>query len=275
MNNNEINRKLNKQLKSLQDIPVRDLQQSHIGKEKFLSLAKNIQPRRNPARTSKSRVGMPLRKSLLPRLAAILAVALFALSSIGGTVYAAQGSLPDDLLYPVKILTEDIQVRLESDPEQRLDLYASFANRRLEEIEAQFLAGEKISPEALARLEKLSGKMLQQAAQVGEQGLENALRQVQQAFELQNQLMTKLQKQIPGPGEQGLVQAQEKINSRLQLVENGLLEPQGFQEQMRIEVSDPGNTNSSSDAPGNSEDTSGQSEEGNSGSENGNGPGGK
>jgi hypothetical protein len=89
MNNNEINRKLNKQLKSLQDIPVRDLQQSHIGKEKFLSLAKNIQPRRNPARTSKSRVGMPLRKSLLPRLAAILAVALFALSSIGGTVYAA------------------------------------------------------------------------------------------------------------------------------------------------------------------------------------------
>ena len=275
MNNNEINRKLNKQLKSLQDIPVRDLQQSHIGKEKFLSLAKNIQPRRNPARAPKSRVGMPLRKSLLPRLAAILAVALFALSSIGGTVYAAQGSLPDDLLYPVKILTEDIQVRLESDPEQRLDLYASFANRRLEEIEAQFLAGEKISPEALARLEKLSGKMLQQAAQVGEQGLENALRQVQQAFELQNQLMTKLQKQIPGPGEQGLVQAQEKINSRLQLVENGLLEPQGFQEQMRIEVSDPENTNSSSDAPGNSEDTSGQNEEGNSGNENGNGPGGK
>jgi hypothetical protein len=175
MNNNEINRKLNKQLKSLQDIPVRDLQQSHIGKEKFLSLAKNIQPRRNPARTSKSRVGMPLRKSLLPRLAAILAVALFALSSIG----------------------EDIQVRLESDPEQRLDLYASFANRRLEEIEAQVLAGEKISPKALARLENLSEKMLQQAAQMGENGLENALRQVQGALELQNQLMTKLQKQIP------------------------------------------------------------------------------
>ena len=275
MNNNEINSKLKKQLKSLQDIPVRDLQQSHIGKEKFLSLAKNIQPRRNPARSSKSRVGMPLRKSLLPRLAAILAVTVFALTSIGGTVYAAQGSLPDDLLYPVKTLTEDIQVRLESDPEQRLDLYTSFANRRLEEIEAQVLAGEEVSPKALARLEKLSGKMLQQAAQMGENGLENALRQVQQALELQNQLMIKLQKQIPGPGEQGLVQAQEKINSRLQLVENGLLEPQGFQEQMRIEVSDPGNTNGSSDAPGNSEDPPGQSEEGNSGSENGNGPGGK
>jgi hypothetical protein len=275
MNNNEIDPKLKKQLKSLQDIPVRDLQQSHIGKEKFLSRAKNIQPRRNPARAPKSRVGAPLRKSLLPRLAAILAVALFALTSIGGTVYAAQGSLPDDLLYPLKTLTEDIQIRLESDPAQRLDLYTSFANRRLEEIEAQVLAGKEVSPKALARLEKLSEKMLQQAAQVGENGLENALRQVQQAFELQNQVMTKLQKQIPGPGEQGLVQAQEKINSQLQLVENGLLEPQGFQEQMQIEGSDQGNKNGSSDAPGNSEDTPGQSEEGNSGSENGNGSGGK
>ncbi len=275
MNNNEINPKLQKLLESLQEVPARDLQQSHIGKEKFLSQAKNIQPRRTPARTSKTRVGVPLRKSWVPRLATILAVVLFALSSIGGTVYAAQSSMPDDLLYPVKTFTEDIQVRLESDPEQRLDLYASFANRRLDEIEAQFLAGEEVSPKALARLEELSEKMLQQAAQVGEQGLENALRQVQQALELQNQLMTKLQKQTPGPGEQGLVQAQEKINSRLQLVENGLLEPQGFQEQMQIEVSDQGIENGSSDTPGNSEDPPGQDEEGNSGSENGNGPGGK
>ena len=276
MNDNENNRKLNNQLKNLQEVPARDLQQSHIGKEKFLSQAKNIQPLRNPVRASRTRVGVPLRKSWVPQLAAILAVALlFALSSIGGTVYAAQGSLPDDFLYPLKILTEDIQIGLESNPEERLDLYVSFANRRLEEIEAQFLAGEKISPNALARLEKLSKKMLQQAAQMGEQGLENALRQVQGALELQNQLMTKLQKQTPGPGEQGLVKAQEKINSRLQLVENGLLEPQGFQEQMRIEVSGQENINGSSDAPGNSEDPPGQGEEGNSGGENGNGPGGK
>jgi hypothetical protein len=61
------------------------------------------------------------------------------------------------------------------------------------------------------------------------------------------------------------------INSRLQLVENGILEPQGFQEQMRIEESDQGIENGSSDAPGNSEDPPGQNEEGNPG----NGSGGK
>ena len=252
MNNNEINRKLNKQLKSLQDIPVRDLQESHIGKEKFLSRARNIQPRRNPARTSKSRVGMPLGKSLLPRLAAILAVALFALTSIGGTVYAAQGSLPDDLLYPLKTLTEDIQIGLESDPEERLDLYATFANRRLEEIEAQIQAGEEISPKVLARLEKHSEKMLQQAAQVGEKGLENALRQVQQALEKQNQMMEKLQKQTPGQGENGLLKAQEMLQERLELVDSGLQEPQGFKEtikERKEKLDHPGQGNDNSNKP--------------------------
>ncbi len=233
MNNNEINPRLKELLESLQETPARDSQRHEAGRVNFLSQAKNIQPRQTPTRTSKTRVGTPLRKSWVTRLATILAVVLFALSSIGGTVYAAQGSLPDDLLYPVKTLTEDIQIGLESDPEERLDLYASFTNRRLEEIKAQIQAGEEISPKALARLEKLSEKMLQQATQMGEKGLENALRQIQQALEKQNQVMEKLQKQTPGGGAPGLVKAQKNIQERLELVENGINEPQGFRETMK------------------------------------------
>jgi len=248
MNNNEINPKLKKQLESLGEVPARDLRNSHIGREKFLSQAKNIQPHRTPARTSKSRVGAPLRKSWLPRLAVILAVVLFALSSIGGTVYAAQSSLPDDLLYPVKTLVEDIQVGLETDPEDRLDLYASFASRRLQEIQAQVDAGEEVSERALALLEKHTEKMLQEAAQIGEKGLENALRQIEENLQKQNQLMEKLQKQTPGQGEKGLVNALEKIRERLELVGNGINEPQGFIKTIkeRKEKSDPpgqGNNN--------------------------------
>ncbi len=241
MNNNEINPRLKELLESLQETPARDSQRREAGRANFLSQAKNIQSRQTPTRTFKTRVGVPLRKSWLPRLATILAVVLFALSSIGGTVYAAQDSLPDDLLYPVKTLTEDIQIRLESDPEELLDLYASFANRRLEEIEAQVLAGEEISDKALARLEKLSEKMLQQAAKVGEKGLENALRQIQQALEKQNQVLEKLRKQTSSGGAPGLVKAQENIQERLELVENGINEPQGFIKTIkeRKEKSDP------------------------------------
>jgi len=195
MNKNEINPKLKKQLVSLQDVPARGLQQSHIGREKFLSQAKNIQARQAPTRTRKSPGAVQHRRSWIPRLAGILAVGAIALSGVGGTVYAAQASLPDDLLYPIKTLTEDIQLGLETDPEDRLDLHASFASRRLEEIQAQVDAGEEVSQKALARLEKHTEKMLQEAAQVGEKGIENALRQIEQNLQKQNQILGKIQNQ--------------------------------------------------------------------------------
>ena len=280
MNDNEINSKLKKQLESLQDIPARGLQQSHIGREKFLSQAKTIQARPAPTHTRKNRGVIPHRRSWVPRLAGILAVFAIAFFSIGGTVYAAQASLPDDPLYPVKILAEDIQLGLETDPEDRLDLHASFAARRLEEIQAQVDAGEEVSKKALARLEKHNGKMLQEAAQVGEKGLENALRQIEQNLQKQNQMMEKLRKQTPGNETPGLMNAQEKITERLELVEDGINEPQGFREviQERNDNSEnpgQGKKDGDSDAPGKSEDAPGQSEDGNPGTGNGNGPGGK
>jgi len=122
-------------------------------------------------------------------------------------------------------------------------------------------------------LEKHTHQMLQQAAQMGEGNLENALRQVQQSLELQNQVMTKLQKQTPGGGEPGLVKAQEEIQSRMRLVETGINEPQGFQEQMRIDNSDqPGQGNGNSDSPGQGEGEPG-SQDGEGLPGNGNGPG--
>jgi len=270
MKNNEINPKLKKQLESLQDIPARGLQQSHIGREKFLSQAKSIQARQAPARTRKTRGAVSLRRSWVPRLAGILAVGAIALSGIGGTVYAAQASLPDDLLYPVKILTEDIQLELETDPEDRLDLHASFASRRLVEIQAQVDAGEEVSQKALAYLEKHTKNMIQEAAQMGEKGLENALRQIEQNLQKQNQILEKLQKQTPGGEAPGLVNAQEKISERLELVENGINEPQGFQDVIkeRNEKSEnpgQGKKDGDTDAPGKSEDAPGQENKENNG----------
>lgn len=234
MNNNEINPHLKKQLESLGEVPDRDLRQSNTGREMFLAEAKEVQTQQTQqSRAAQKRRKTSYRKSLVRKLAGVFAVLLIALTSLGGTVYAAQSSLPDDLLYPVKTLTEDIQIGLESDPEDQLDLYASFTNRRLEEIQAQINAGEEVSDKALDRLEQQTEKMLQQAAQVGEKGLEKALLQVQQNLQKQNQLMEKLEKQTPGGGAPGLVKAQEKIRERLELVENGLNEPQGFQEKMK------------------------------------------
>ena len=277
MNNQEINPRLKKELEHIQDVPERGLQASHAARENYLAQVRTMKPRLVQAKKAGRKAQGVGRRSWVSRFAAIAAVFLVALSSIGGTVYAAQASGPEDLLYGVKTLTEDIQVGLESDPGEKLDLITLFADRRLSEIEAQAAAGEPISEKALDRLEKHTQQMLNQAAQMGEGKIENALRQVQQSLELQNQVMTKLQKQTPGGGEPGLVKAQEEVRSRLRLVENGINEPQGFQEQMRIENSDqPGKGNGNSDSPGNSDQAPGSgSGEGQPGSGNGPGAGGK
>ena len=241
---NELDPRLKKKLESLQEVPDRRLQQSLAGRDDFLAFAKTLKPYQPPVKQQRTKPGR--RKSWVPRLIGILAALALAFFSIGGTVYAAQASLPDDLLYLVKILTEDIQIGLETDPEDRLDLHVSFASRRLQEIQAQVEAGEEVSEQALALLEKHTQKMLQEAAQMGENGLNNALRQIEENLQKQNQMMEMLQKEHPHGGAPGLVRAQEKIRSRLELVENGIKEPKGFKEnvhQGKPDNSDQGNKN--------------------------------
>ena len=286
--NNEIDPKLKKELNHLQDVPERGLQTSHAGRESFLIQAKSLKPRpvsvKKPVRTS----GGFRRRSLAFRLASILGVLMFTLASLGGTAYAAQSSGPDDLLYGVKTLTEEIQVVLETDPEDKLDLYVAFASRRLQEIQAQVDAGEEISEKALELLEKHTQKMLEQAAKLDEKGIQSALLQIEENLQKQNQMMTEMGKEHPQGGPPGLLKAQEKIQERLELVENGKEEPQGFRDTIKERKEKPdnpgqekkdGNENSNKPEipPGqeNSEPGSLDVGEGMPGSENGSGPGGR
>ncbi|MCD6425925.1 MAG: hypothetical protein J7L35_10540 [Anaerolineales bacterium] len=230
MDKKEINPLLRKELEHLKDVPERGLQASHAGRENYLSQIRTMKPR--PVQAKKS-VQAGRRRSWALRMASVIAVLALALGSIGGTVYAAQASGPDDLLYGVKTLTEDIQVGLKSDPQDRLDLYTQFASRRLTEIQAQVDAGEEVSEKALALLEKHTQKMLEEAAKMGEQGIGSALSQIEQNLQKQNQMMEEMGKQHPQGSPPGLLKAQEKIRERLELVENGMNEPQGFRETIK------------------------------------------
>lgn len=70
-------------------------------------------------------------------MANIVIVIILTLSAIGGgTVYAAQDSLPGDTLYPVKLGTEEIRMMLPGDDVAKAERALSFAGRRIEEIEA-------------------------------------------------------------------------------------------------------------------------------------------
>ncbi len=61
--------------------------------------------------------------------------AVFAVLVAGtGTVFAASNSLPDQPLYSVKLLTENARLALTTSPDGKAELYAQFADKRVNEI---------------------------------------------------------------------------------------------------------------------------------------------
>ncbi|MDO8578829.1 MAG: DUF5667 domain-containing protein [Dehalococcoidales bacterium] len=84
------------------------------------------------------------------RAAATGLMALVVLAGGTGSVYAAQSSLPGDVLYQVKIGVENVQVAVTRDPEQRAYLYLKLAQRRIDEVAAELSLNRTPSASALA-----------------------------------------------------------------------------------------------------------------------------
>jgi hypothetical protein len=70
----------------------------------------------------------------LPQWATALAIVLIVLLAGGGTIAAASNSMPDSILYPVKLATENVQLALTTSEMGRARLCADFADRRVAEI---------------------------------------------------------------------------------------------------------------------------------------------
>ena len=65
---------------------------------------------------------------------AIILVIVVALSALGGTVYAAQDSLPGDTLYSVKLGVEEATMMLSGDDVARAERALNFATKRVREM---------------------------------------------------------------------------------------------------------------------------------------------
>lgn len=78
-------------------------------------------------------------------------VVLLILVAGGSTVAAAQGSLPDQPLYPVKLATENIRISLTPSEMGKAKLNAQYAEKRLQEMDE---IAQKDNPELVEKLMK-------------------------------------------------------------------------------------------------------------------------
>jgi len=78
-------------------------------------------------------VPSPYQRFFAPRAFAYAFMSILVIGS--GTAYAAQGSLPGTLLYPVMVhMNEKMEVALATTPAQKLEVSAKLAERRIQEV---------------------------------------------------------------------------------------------------------------------------------------------
>jgi hypothetical protein len=226
----EVNTVLGK-LDSLKNVPERDPAVVESGRAAFIERARSLPKPVSPALPERRKWWKNIRRKERLTMVSLARVALalfMTFGAAGGTVAAAQASGPGDVLYPVKIASEDLRLALTSDSEQAFELLLDYAQERFEEIDALSEEGETIPLQVTTRLQEHFQQALQEASNFDDENLAQAMERVAAMTQQQSQVFQQKQSQDAGNAEKALQQA-EQIVSRIRAdAEEGLDDPTTF-----------------------------------------------
>jgi hypothetical protein len=260
MKNDGVNPDLKNAFNDLQNVPPRDLQAASRGKANFLQQAavyrQSVSRKADQRRNRWSSTIFPLfqRKERLPVLntliAVVLAIAVF-FGGAGVTVYAAQDSLPDQALYPVKTWSEDAILSLTGSALMGLNYALDFSDRRVAEMADLLAAGKPIPEGVEARLQNELDLTLELAAGLDDPQALQQMVQIRQRAENQMETMTRLISGAPGSEEPLLMRTQARLQEQIQLATMGEMDLQGFRIQIRQRIQNRGGSGEPTPGSGN------------------------
>jgi len=238
--NEEIDSKLKARLDELKDVPARNPQVAARGRARFLAeAASRLAPVSLPVNRRHRGWKIFTGKENFALMKAVIAAVIALTLILGGTatVYAAQDDLPNEPLYGLKLFTENIRLWANTDPEMEVELLMQFVQLRVQEMNAMAMEGETPPPQVELRLEKQIQQALQVAAGMNDDGMQGTLERIQTKLQEQVQLMTQLQAQaqVDPQTNMTMTQARETIEARLRMVDEGMADPQGFRNTIRME----------------------------------------
>lgn len=166
-------------------------------------------------------------------LTALVVAVAVVFGGAGATAYAAQESLPDQALYPVKIYTEELRLNLAADPEGQINLLLNFADQRVDEIAALLSKGEPVSQEVQERFQQQMENTLKVAAGLDDENMVKYMAMIQLRAYQQLRIMEQVQLKNPGQGVMTQHRVQAVIREQLGLLMLGLQDPQEFKHQFQ------------------------------------------
>lgn len=178
------------------------------------------------------------RFSMISTLVTIFTVLALTFGGASATVFAAQGSLPGEALYQLKIQSEDFRLTWENQETEQIGLALEFANRRIEEMQAMLKQGQTPAESLLLRFQNHLNSAFRLAAGLEDASLEPALDQIRQTLEQQERTMAQLKEDAGTPEDAILLRIRDQIQLHLNWTDEGLADPSAFRNQFG-----PGGTN--------------------------------
>ena len=225
MKKNDLDPRLAELLSDLDTVPARSPRATARGKNKFLAEAVSLSEKKRHSWWTtifqpKENFAMNLILSFF-----VLAGLLF---GSGATVAAAQDALPTDALYQIKLISEDAQLWLTTDPAAEIGLFMQQAQSRTEEMAA--LNSQGIIPPAglTIRAQDRIEQALQLTATLDGGDVTTTLLQIRDRLQTQDRLLSQLQDGTCTDCEPTLAQTRDMLQTQLRQVEDGLTDPQGF-----------------------------------------------
>jgi hypothetical protein len=161
-------------------------------------------------------------------LAVLMIISLGTAALGGGIVWAASDSLPGDLLYPVKLLTEDLRLALSSGPAAQVDLTMQFLQERVRETGALAEDDREVSSKVVDRLERHIERALKWAAQAPDEETVGLLEHIQTRTRLQIGRLEQIQVGALRPAQSGLQRALTACQRGADAAQQGLEDPAAF-----------------------------------------------
>jgi hypothetical protein len=172
---------------------------------------------------------------ILARTALILSLML---GATGATAAAAQASAPTDLLYSIKLASEDLRLSLTTEPSEEFELLLGMVEERVEEIQQLVEEDLPVPARVQTRLQKQLEMALQQAAQMDDPALIQALERVQTRTQEHIRLFQQTQVNASENTEDALqLAAQTMANIRIQ-AQGALEDPTTFRLRLNTERPD-------------------------------------
>ena len=175
-----------------------------------------------------------LQRGVIP----LVVLALLAVVGAGGAAtVVSRGSIPGDILYPVKETTENVRVATAFSDESKAKVHLAIADEKLNEIEkleARGKSADKIIA-ATERLEKNQGKAIEKLEKAQSEGKDVSaiVARLQSNLERQQSVLARVLEKVPE-------QAKAAIQRAMENSQRGLIKAQEMQTEEKGKPDDVG-----------------------------------